>query len=69
MEALCRKGRQVSIEQKCFYSIRYARVMTKYIIRERDAATNRNPKVFETYSAVELVMRLAEMYKEVTKKG
>lgn len=68
-EALCRKGRQVSIEQRRFWSIRYERVMTKYIVREREPETGRNPKVFETYVITELVIFLAKMYGEATERG
>lgn len=63
-EALCRKGRPVSIEQRRFWSIRYKRLMTKYIVRAREAETGRNPKVFETYVITDLVIFLAKMYGE-----
>lgn len=68
-EALCRKGRPVSIEQRRFWSIRYERVMTKYIVRAREAETGRNPKVFETYAITDLVIFLAELYGKAAERG
>lgn len=68
-EALCRKGRPVNIEQRRFWSIRYERVMTKYIVRAKEPETGRNPKVFETYVITELVIFLAKMYGEAIERG
>lgn len=67
MERLCmalnRAGRVVSVEKKVFYSIRYQKLMNVWQIREG------REKLLKTYSAVEALKFLAEMWKEAKDSG
>ena len=60
--ALCQSGQPVGIEKKTFFSVRYGRVMTKYIVTKRQDETGKNKRILETYKMAEVVKQLAEMY-------
>lgn len=59
--ALCLAGQHISIEEKRFYSIRYKRMLTKYIVRRQMPGEPREV-VAESYSVIDVVKRLAELY-------
>ena len=61
--ALNRAGREISVEKKVFFSIRYQRLMTVWQIREG------REKLLKTYSAVEALKFLAAMWKEAKDGG
>ena len=62
--ALAARGRDVSITQRTFYSRAYGRVLTKYVVRERDPVTHKSPRLLETYRLQEVVQLLAELYQD-----
>lgn len=64
LTALCRGGANLTLDRKVFFSRRYGRVLTKYILRERDAMTGRRTRLLETYKLGEVVKLLAERYEE-----
>lgn len=59
-QALIMKGRNISINSRQFYSIKYERLVTCYKVKED------NKLLLKTYSAATLVQELAAMYKEVS---
>lgn len=58
--ALLMHGRNVSINSRQFYSIKYDKLVTCYKLKED------NKLVLKTYSLATLVQELAAMYKEVS---
>lgn len=58
--ALIMRGRNVSINARQFYSIKYEKIITCYKVKED------NKLVLKTYSLAELVQELAKMYAEVS---
>lgn len=64
LTALGRCGAQVTLDRRVFYSRKYGRVMTKYIVKERDAATGKRARLLETYKLSEVVKLLAARYEE-----
>ena len=63
--ALNRNGADVTLDRRVFFSRRYGRMLTKYIVRERDAATGRRTRLLESYKLSEVVKLLAERYEEI----
>ena len=59
--ALCLAGEHIAIDEKRFYSIRYKRMLTKYILR-RQVPGQPKETIAESYSVIEIVKRLAELY-------
>lgn len=59
--ALCMAGENISIDEKHFYSIPYKKMLTKYIVRRQRPGQPRE-KIIETYSIVDVVKALAELY-------
>lgn len=59
-QALIMKGRNISINSRQFYSIKYERLVTCYKVKED------NKLLLKTYSTATLVQELAAMYKEVS---
>lgn len=59
--ALCLAGEHISIEEKRFYSIRYKRMLTKYIVRRQQPGTPKETLI-ESYSVIDVVKGLAELY-------
>ena len=62
--ALNMDGQRVSLEQKCFFSRSYDKMMTKYTVKRTDPATGRREKLLEAYSLAKVVTLLAELYAE-----
>ena len=60
-QALCISGQNVTMEEKRFYSIRYGKMMTKYIVKRQQPGLGKETLV-ETYSIVEVVKKLASIY-------
>lgn len=65
LTAICRKGDNLVLEEKKFYSIKYSRIMTKYIVRRQSPGQPRETLI-ETYNAVELVKQLAAIYAAIS---
>ena len=61
--ALNRKGDNLSIEEKRFYSRPYERIMTKYILR-RKLPGKPKETLCASYSAVELLKTLVAIWRE-----
>ncbi len=59
--ALCLAGEHITIEEKRFYSIRYKRMLTKYIVRRQQPGQARETLI-ESYSVIDVVKGLAELY-------
>lgn len=59
-QALIMKGRNISINSRQFYSIKYERLVTCYKVKED------NKLLLKTYSTATLVQELAAMYKEAS---
>lgn len=59
-QALIMRGRNISVNSRQFYSIKYERIITCYKVKED------NKLLLKTYSAAALVQELAAMYKEVS---
>ena len=55
-DALCARGIHVFINQRQHYSEKARRIVTRYIVREKDCP---EPLV-ETYSPIEVIMTLAD---------
>lgn len=62
--ALCRSGENVTMEEKRFYSIRYKRMLTKYIVK-RQRPGEPKETIAESYSVIEVVKALAALYEAV----
>lgn len=65
LTALCHSGADVTLDRRVFFSRKYHRVMTKYIVKERDAETGRRTRLLETYKLGEVVKLLAKRYGEI----
>lgn len=63
--ALCRGGTEMTLDKRVFFSRVYGRMMTKYIVRERDAGTGRRVRLLETYKLSEVVKLLSERYSDM----
>lgn len=59
--ALCLAGQHITMEEKRFYSIRYKRMLTKYIVKRQNPG-ERKETLLESYSIIDVVKRLAELY-------
>lgn len=59
--ALCVAGEHVTLEEKRFYSIRYKKMITKYIVK-RQRPGEPKETLAESYSVIEVVKTLAELY-------
>lgn len=62
--ALCMAGEHVTMEEKRFYSIRYNRMLTKYIVK-RQLPGRPKEILVESYSVIEVVKTMAEIYAAV----
>ena len=65
LTACCRSGADLTLDRKVFYSRAYGRVLTKYILRERDPGTGRRVRLAESYKLSQIVKTLAERYEEI----
>ena len=65
LTAICIKGDRLTLEEKRFYSIKYSRIMTKYIVRRQSPGQPRGTLI-ETYNAAELVKQLAAIYAAIS---
>lgn len=63
--ALGRCGADVTLDKRVFFSRKYGRMLTKYIVRERDPASRRRVRLLESYKLSEVVKLLAERYEEI----
>lgn len=57
-QALIMRGRNISLNSRQFYSIKYQKVLTCWQIREDSKL------ILKTYSVAAVVQELAKMYKE-----
>ena len=62
--ALCQKGRYFKINQVQSYSPKAERMVTKYLLIETNEVNGRrvNTTILETYSLVDVVKTLADLY-------
>ncbi len=63
--ALNAAGAEISLEKKTFWSRPYQRVLTKYTVKEKDPESGRHEKLLATYKLSEVVLLLAERYREI----
>ena len=59
--ALCLAGQHIMVEEKRFYSIRYKRMLTKYMVKRQNPG-ERKETLLESYSIIDVVKQLAELY-------
>lgn len=62
--ALCLMGEPISFEEKTFWSIKYEKFLTKYIIRRRRPGM-KTEKLLETYALKDAVICLHDLYAQL----
>lgn len=65
LTALNRAGADITLDKRVFFSRSYGRILTKYIVRERDAQSGKRVRLLESYRLKEVVTLLAERYEEL----
>lgn len=65
--ALYMENAPVVLHERKFYSVKYNGVITKYRVEVMDRETGKKETTLSTYSLKDVVLHLAELYREVRK--